>query len=181
MTITAQGCLSIPFADCETLLAHSAAFQAAVGVDTAEAAREFIHYDVNSLANEDNVLQPPFALIGEVPEEERLVLLEQQFDELHRGWLSLQLVFLVPEDESDLTDKERTLLRLNTPGLIVQEMLSLARSVIPDGGGETFWNLTGFRKTLPTRDHDRAKLEVADDEHNERTASITDLLLRWGQ
>lgn len=171
--ITAAGLLSVPFAECETLLAHCPTFQAACGVDSATAAREFIHFEENDFG--DVTASPPFALLSDSDG----LLTGQKYYDLQHGELKMQLVFAV--DTSITNPKERFYAKRNTPGKIIEEMLERARSTIPgDPDGACFWDLASFRKVQATSDNDPEKMAFVNSDDEPVTVHVSDFLLHWG-
>lgn len=174
MSIAPEGLLSLPFAHCETLLAHCPTFQAAVGVDNAAAAKAFIHFEENDLGEVD--IAPPFALLGDADG----LLTGQLYYDLQHGELRMQLVFAVSTAE-DLTAKERFFDRRNKPGKIIEEMLERARTTIPDDAdGNCFWDLSSFRKVQSSSDNDPEQIEFVNSDNEPITVHITEFLLKWG-
>jgi hypothetical protein len=143
INVVPAGPLALPFPSAATLLAWSSNYQAQLGVGSAAAAIDSIHYPYVDLTTPPVA---PFAVLtdgDDLPQTMDHATFEQS------GELMLDFYFIPNSTKygGPYTDPRDIILDFrNKLGAILDDMLTNARNLIPDESGNWFWGMTGWEK-----------------------------------
>lgn len=155
MTVTAEGPISLPFANLAELASLSERWQALNDVDTPAEALPMIRYPRYEVLNEGNLIDVPLIVISN-PIDLPLTLVKplgMQQNQRNNG--ALLLTIILPEDTSitvtgdDETQEDQRFLKYcNDVGIVLKQMLQTSESERPDPADGYYMNVLYFEQAI---------------------------------